>query len=71
MNGRVFKLAKASSIAAMRQSPPGAPYPDHFDNIASKFALKVGCDATAANEAAAATMLAICAIVTMPNKSEI
>jgi hypothetical protein len=68
--GKFLKFASARMMAAMRHSPPGVLYPVHFSSAVTRLALQVGCDARAVNDAPAATMLATCAIVTMPANKE-
>ena len=64
-----MRLANARRIAAILHTPPGALYPVHLASIAIRLPLSAGCDTSAAIDAPATTMLAVCAIVTMPEGS--
>jgi hypothetical protein len=66
--GRLFRFASASRIATILHIPPGALKPVHLDRVAMSVARNVGCEARAATEAPATTMLTACAIVTIPRK---
>jgi hypothetical protein len=59
-------FASARRIAAILHNPPGALKPVHCDSMSTRFARNVDCEARAAIEAPATTMLIACAIVTMP-----
>jgi hypothetical protein len=55
-------------MAATRQSPPGALYPVNRASAARNWSRYVGCDASAAMEAPATTMLIAGAIMPMRNE---
>lgn len=64
-NGKFFKFASASNIAAILHTPPGAPYPVARPSASKTFLKYAGFEAHAAIEAPATMMLKACAIVTM------